>query len=325
MLISYVIHCSGLRTVHEKITFMESIIDVVKDAWLTTSTTSNMQIAALYLYYALYYKQPLLHFSKMRLTLSDMDRLLDFHRLLETRPQHFYQPRLVFYKLFQGGAFLYTVVNEEILKIIHRSVETPSHAAKKRCALSSFVPLNLKLEMEDVFDEEEGLIGRMEILEIAYNEMKEVLGNNDPNLTQSSVTQTVCAQIRKINDLLTQHTAYPSTNQEPSSTPTLTRRQVMLEKISAIQRSKNTLPEEEESQLPISKRFKAVDGQPVVIEDDQTDSYEINASFMSNPRNKKNTGSFAERIVTTTTVKKEKAEPAAGKSRKRGKRKPRKK
>lgn len=247
---------------------------MIKEA-LLDSETVPMRIAALYLYYAVYNKQPLQRFSRIRITLSESEKLLAFTKLLlHNRPQ----PLMIMSRLWSEGAFMLVADPEEVLTLSRKpkdqkvAVKHPEH---------HFEPLNLRMEMEDLFDEEQGLLGRMEMLEVAYNEMKEDLGGGqgDNQLAPTMVCDTIRKQLGKIQDLLVTSYAFPAPSNDALAAQTKsTRRDQVLEKISAIQRSKNTLPEEPG---PSPKKFKS-DSEIIVIEDEK--SININTSFLySNP------------------------------------------
>lgn len=260
---------SGLRTPYEKIHFVDKLLLVIKEA-LLHSETVPMQIAALYLYYAVYNKQPLQRFSRIRITLSESDKLLAFTKSLNNRPQ----PLTILSRLWSEGAFMLVADSEEVLKIARK---TSSYREECKPQEQAFKTLNLRMDMEDLFDEEEGLLGRMEMLEVAYNEMKEDLGGQGDNQLASTMTcDAIRKQLDKIQDLLVTNTAFPGPSNDQLQAPTKsTRRNRVLEKISAIQRSKNTLPLDEPGPSP--KKFKS-NPEVIVIEDE--DSINIDTSFL---------------------------------------------
>lgn len=289
---------SGLRTVYEQISFLETIINsVVKDA-LINSTSLQMQVAALYLYYALYHKQPLLNFVKMRLTPPDMDKMQEFLRLLNARPQQYHQPLLVLKRLWSESAFLFVAEEQEVLKVMYQGIITLKRQ-KKGDQLLKPEPVNLRMEMEEVFDEEEGLLARIEMLEVAYNEMKDVLGGQDPNLAESNVYTSVTQQLSKVAELLNKTTNFPQPTDDREVKTT--RRDLILDKISAIQRSKNTLPDDNESRAGPSSS-SSVKAEPIVVED--KDAIYIDASFLRGDQ--KRAQSYAQRVIAEEKNKKKK-------------------
>lgn len=274
-------------------------MEVVKDA-LVNAPNLNMQIAALYLYYSLYNKQPLRHFVKIRLTLSDIDKLIQqFFPLLQSRAQY-QQPLLIFRKLWEQCSFHFVAESHEILKILHRKPTYSVQTTTTSIQVDDFEPLNLRVEMEDVFDEDEGIIARLSMLELAYNEMKEELGRGDPTIVPSRVCETITSHIDNIGRLLNTNAIFP----EEEKRKKLTRRDQVLEKISAIQRTKNTLPEEDQKAGPSKKRprERSYPGKEVnvVVEDEENIS--IDTSFMSVPQQRYS--SISERVLGVDNKKK---------------------
>lgn len=276
---------------------MSTVVPVVKDA-LLNSTTINKQIAALYLYYALFHKQPLHQFVRMRITSEDSRKLHQFSRLLKAKPTQFGQPLLILAKLWSDTGFLLVAEDEECLRILYRGVLVNE---RMRADLAApFEPLNLRMEMEDVFDVDEGLLTRIEILEVAYNEMKEVLAPNedDPNMRTSNICSTVTGQLNRVASLLNKDTQFPSSREvveEQQQQVTMTGRERVLNKISAIQRSKNTLPVEQNlMSASAPKRYRA-DPTVVVVSEDE-EQIRIDTSFMSLPQEKRKE-SYAQQVA----------------------------
>lgn len=276
---------------------MSTVVPVVKDA-LLNSTTINKQIAALYLYYALFHKQPLHQFVRMRITSEDSRKLHQFSRLLKAKPTQFGQPLLILAKLWSDTGFLLVAEDEECLRILYRGVlVNESERGRMR---ADFEPLNLRMEMEDVFDVEEGLLTRIEILEVAYNEMKEVLAPNedDPNMRTSNICSTVTGQLNRVASLLNKDTQFSSSREvveEQQRQVTMTGRERVLNKISAIQRSKNTLPVEQNlMSASAPKRYRA-DPTVVVVSEDE-EQIRIDTSFMSLPQEKRKE-SYAQQVA----------------------------
>lgn len=273
---------SGIRTTQEHICFMETILPVVKEELLAI-TSLPRQIGALYLFYALFHKQPLQHFVHMRITPADSAKLTELFQVLNSRPQIHRQPLLVFSRLWrQDAAFLWVAEETEQLKVLY--AETSRSKWKGNAEkVADFEPLNLRREMEDVLDREEGLIAGMEVLEVAYNEMKEELGRNDPMLDPSTVCATINESIDKIAGLLNKvdvfTTGRHSENGEAKEqegkkmTRKETRRERVLKKISEIQKSKNTLKEE-----------TVVKDEVVIVEENEL---QIDTSFLCRPTQKK--------------------------------------
>lgn len=246
-----------------------------------------MQIAALYLYYALYHKQPVYKFVKMRITLADSEKLLELSRLLKARPQQYGQPLLILTKLLSESGFLLVAENEEYLRVQNYK----NHSLASIPDIPNFEPLNLRLEMDDVFDPDEGLLTRMEMLEIAYNEMKEVLGKDDPNLAAKNICSSVKQSLNKVALILNKTTEFPMIAPLAPSVAEKTAREKILEKITALQQLKNTLPKQEKTDEPgpSSKRFR-LDAEVIKEEEDKI---QIDMSFMSVPQEKR-TQSYAQ-------------------------------
>lgn len=257
---------------------METIVPIVKD-YLINSPTIATQIGALFLYYALYHKQPLLHFVRMRITPQDCEKLIELAQLLKVRSQPQYaEARSVLAKLWStDGGFRFVAEEEELLNICYKSTVKN---ADKIVEIPQYEPLNLRMEMEDVLDSDEGLIGGMKYLEIAYNEMKEVLGKSDPNLPPS----TICSQISERLDVISEilNPTGSEITSKDDGTAKDTGKQRVLRKISAIQKAKNTLNEDtsEEAVKPgPSKRQKVeMNDEPVVTAEE--DVIHIDTSFM---------------------------------------------
>lgn len=272
-----------------------------------------MQIAALYLYYALYHKQPVYKFVKMRITLADSEKLLEFSRLLKARPQQYGQPLLILSKLLSESGFLLVTENEEYLRVQNYK----NHSLASIPDIPNFEPLNLRLEMDDVFDPDEGLLTRMEMLEIAYNEMKEVLGKDDPNLAAKNICSTVKQSLNKVALILNKTTEFPIIAPFAPSVAEKTSRERILEKITALQQLKNTLPckqEKRDEPGPSSKRFR-LDAEVIKEEEDKI---QIDLSFMSVPQ-EKTTKSYAQREIEDENNKSANVKATAIKRKKRGK------
>lgn len=244
---------SGFRNVHEQLHFTEKIIETVKDILLKTEKLP-LKVGCLYLYYALYQKQPLQNFIKMRITLSDCDKLHELLRLLKAHSE-LADARMVFMKLWSQQAFKFVAVDQEYLFVKSSKRSTQSHPTEL------FHPLNLRAEMEDIFDEEEGLVAGLELLEVAYNNMKEKLIDKDSNLSQSNISANIKSNLDKIALLLDKSKLITDQGigelikeEEPGTANVMTARARILDKISDIQRSKNTL---DETPGPPSKKLKA--------------------------------------------------------------------
>lgn len=286
---------------------------------LINSQSLPHQIGALYLYYAVFNKQPLERFIKMRLTMEEHKKILEFRSLLDARSQQYSQPLQVLSTLWFTGAFSFVADANEHLHMKHREQK------EKYCTndpLNEFVPINLRLDMEDLFDQEEGILARVEILEMAYNEMKESLGKNDSNLAASSVSTTVNNQMGKIMSLLDISHKYAKSTFESTSSTDVTRKKKVLEKISAIQRSKNTLEEEKEEKEeefytgPGNKRYKHVKGEVMKVVDD---IIELDMTFMKS-KQYTDSSSYAEKMTTraeTVANKELKSPTKTAKKRKR--------
>lgn len=257
---------------------MQSILPVVREELLTI-TSLPRQIGALYLYYAMFHKQPLHQFVRMRMTPLDCDKLIELFQVLNSRPQTYRQPLLILSRLWrEDAAFLWVAEETEELKVVYSERCPKDKRSSRRETLADFKPLNLRLEMEDVLDREEGLIAGIEVLEVAYNEMKEELGRNDPMLDPSTVCATINENMDKIAGLLNRVDLCTKGGQLNKMEKKLvsrreTRKERVLKKITELQKKKNTLKEE----------LSVENG--VVIEEEN--ELQIDTSFLCRPNQKK--------------------------------------
>ena len=282
---------------HEQICFTEMVLFVLKDELLSAPSLSR-QIGALYMFYAVFHKQPLDRFVRMRLSAKDCDKLIQFLQLLQTRSQSLRQPLAILSRLlFADHAFLFVAHERQFLKATY-TVSKRSLKSRQEDALADFAPLNLRLEMEDVLDREEGLVAGMEILQVAYNEMKEELDGSDPNLVASGICAAVNVPLDRIAALLNkteQLTAADGSGRELEKSPGKeTRKSRILKKISAIQMSKNTLVEQGKEETEGSSSSTGAGTSSVMLDDG--DVVYIDATFLN--KKKSHLTSKADKVVT---------------------------
>lgn len=210
-----------------------------------------MEVGSLYLYYAIYQKQPMQNFVKMRITPSGCNKLYGLVVLLKSRPS-LGDALMVFMKLWSQNAFTFVATEQEILNV-------KTNHARIAPVTDKFEALNLRGEMEDIFDEEEGIVAGLQLLESAYNDMKVNLVENDANLPPSDVSSKIQTNLNNIASILNRTARVEFDRRQekiPKAVPTARTR--IIEKISGIQRSKATIKGMTMAAGPSRKKRKVV-------------------------------------------------------------------
>lgn len=124
----------GRESFRELYEFTEDMFDIVKQhAVKTRNKTDNpeeIRFAAMYLLYALYFKQPCRPMVKIRLTLEEFDEMVEF--MDDTRDCHHYDVMFSWAKLFSEAAFLYVASPGPIGLELAYQLEQKEIKAKER-------------------------------------------------------------------------------------------------------------------------------------------------------------------------------------------------
>ncbi|XP_053667814.1 snRNA-activating protein complex subunit 1 [Anopheles marshallii] len=171
----------GRNTDAEMAEYLGEIFYTVKKCFFASKNQFE-RIAAFYLLYTLYFKQPLFMFCKIRLTLTEWRVMKDFARH-PYNGQKLPQVTVILWKLFKSDAFRF--VHEELERGFDRF-----YLKSSGTSFDSSGPLRTSKDLEKELlslTTPGELINAMEILEMAYNEMKEALDDNGASATESIV------------------------------------------------------------------------------------------------------------------------------------------
>ncbi|XP_052872095.1 uncharacterized protein LOC128277646 [Anopheles cruzii] len=168
----------GRATVVELVEYTIEVLHIVKQAFLSSKNQLE-RIGAFFTLYTLYFKQPSFMFCKIRLTLPQWRAFREFvDKPFNNQPLP--QISLILWKLFQSDAFLF--VQEDVEhgfdSFMAKRSTTGTFDDKERLLLR----LNSSMEKElSGLHAPDGLLKGLEILEMAYNEMKEKLQDGEPS------------------------------------------------------------------------------------------------------------------------------------------------
>jgi len=131
---SFVLIFHGRESFRELYEFTEELFDIVKQYALKTrkkdDNPEGIRFAALYLLYALYFKQPCRPKVKIRLTFEEFDELVDF--IEETKDCYHYDVVYAWAKLFSEAAFHYVATPGQLGLELAFQLEQKEIKAKER-------------------------------------------------------------------------------------------------------------------------------------------------------------------------------------------------
>ncbi|KFB45913.1 AGAP010319-PA-like protein [Anopheles sinensis] len=167
------LHCafSGRNTAVELVDYTNEIFYIVKQFFFCCQIQLE-RIGAFYLLYALYFKQPIFLFCKIRITLDDWRAMKEFIKVPYNGCE---VPQLaaILWKLFKAEAFQF--VQEELESGFDNFFHKTLYNRYDYNVQDSFKPYrHLEKEIQ-AMQGTNGIIKAVEILEMGYNEMKEAL------------------------------------------------------------------------------------------------------------------------------------------------------
>lgn len=158
------------------------------------------RIGALYLMYAMYFKQPTKEFCKFRFTTNEWDEMRAFYNAIYSNINYI-QARMVFWRMWKANAFWFVEYDKEF------GLE-PMFSEPNRidCAVMNFQSSQPQLlnATSMLKDPAMGLVTAMDILQAGYNEMKEHLAKSNKNcggLKPSSIVEGITTTLTNIEDI----------------------------------------------------------------------------------------------------------------------------
>uniref|UniRef100_U5EH85 Putative small nuclear rna activating complex snapc subunit snap43 n=1 Tax=Corethrella appendiculata TaxID=1370023 RepID=U5EH85_9DIPT len=166
----------GRQTDADLIEFTSEALLIAKHLFLKSSESPLDRIGALYILYAMYFKQPTFQFCKIRICMNEW---IEIRKFLELN-NHPDQVTLIVWKLFISDAFRFVENEMEygfetfFLKGARRKSKISLEEPKKQSRFKNFVEHEIRnLKSLD------GILSAMNVLETAYNEMKDSLQENE--------------------------------------------------------------------------------------------------------------------------------------------------
>ncbi|XP_058116934.1 snRNA-activating protein complex subunit 1 [Anopheles coustani] len=161
----------GRSTVFELVDYTSEIFYIVKQFFKCCQIQLE-RIGAFYLLYALYFKQPIFLFCKIRITLDDWRAMKEFIKVPYNGCE-VPQMAAILWKLFKAEAFQF--VQEELESGFDYFFHKTLYNRYDYNVQDSFKPYrHLEKELQ-AMQGTNGIIKAVEILEMGYNEMKEAL------------------------------------------------------------------------------------------------------------------------------------------------------
>lgn len=146
--------------------------------------TTAERVAALYLMYAMYFKQPTNNFCKFRFTQSDWNKMKQFYDTIGTDAKYL-QARSIFWRLWQCNAFRFVECDRE------HYPETMQFHRLENDGLDNFQKINASIlgHVNELQNDSKGLLSAIGTLQMGYNEMKE----------HFAATQRECKELQTID------------------------------------------------------------------------------------------------------------------------------
>ncbi|XP_037032954.1 snRNA-activating protein complex subunit 1 [Bradysia coprophila] len=184
----------GYMCVSEMVQFIEDAFIVVKRALLNAQSYFE-KIGALYLMYAMYFKQPPKQYCKFRMTMSEWMKMNQFYN--EVCIFHD-QASLIFWKLLQHDAFRF--VEAEYEYGFERFMQKGMIDGNDDLRFRKINPM-IDDTMSVMKEPSTGIVPALEILQIGYNEMKEHLNQSSSSLAPTTIATDIAKGLEEIENL----------------------------------------------------------------------------------------------------------------------------
>lgn len=185
----------------------------------------SSQIGAVYLYYAIYHKQPAKEFSRMRLSPDDWVKLQHLVNTLILRKNHC-QPLFVLLKLLAHNCFEFVATEKECLRSY-----CPLNVQEQD---EEFERLDLEPLIDSLVDPNDGLLNEINLLEVAYNETKEHLARATSELVvPTKVHDNLHDRLMKISQLMRGSVAVSNLTNVDNATPSSSHQDWVSKRISS--------------------------------------------------------------------------------------------
>lgn len=182
---------------------------ILKNVFVNFTSTAE-RLATLYLMYAMYFKQPTKDFCKFRFTLSDWQKMKVFYKAISGEAKYL-QVRAIFWRLWHANAFRFVETDNEYypdtVQMNRFGVGIPGNFQKINTTIMGTV--------DDLQNDNKGLLSAIETLQVGYNEMKEHFAANFSdcsNLPSTQIINDIAPQLEKIKNLFRPEDHLPSEN-----------------------------------------------------------------------------------------------------------------
>ncbi|KAG4078528.1 hypothetical protein HA402_009240 [Bradysia odoriphaga] len=184
----------GYMCVSEMVQFIEDAFIVVKRAFLNASSHFQ-KIGALYLMYAMYFKQPPKQYCKFRMTMSEWMKMNQFYN--EVCIFHD-QASLIFWKLLQHDAFRFVEAEYEygFERFMQKGMIDGNDIFRFR-KINPMIDDTISVMKEP----STGIVPALEILQIGYNEMKEHLNQSSSSLAPTTIATDIARGLEEIENI----------------------------------------------------------------------------------------------------------------------------
>lgn len=178
---------------------------MLKNIFISLQTLLE-RIGALYLMYAMYFKQPTKEYCKYRFTLTDWNEITKFYNQIHVEA-NFIQARMIFWRLWKANAFRFV---ESDMEYGLESTMTVNNRNEKLANFQKVTP-HIIDTVATIKDGSTGLLTSMDIIQAGYNEMKEHLAKTNENcagLKASVLANEIANEIEKFENIFV--TAIPT-------------------------------------------------------------------------------------------------------------------
>lgn len=191
---------SGHTYDYELLQYTENCLLVLKNVFLSLSMPLD-RAGALYLMYAMYFKQPTKEFCKFRFTMTEWDEMKAFFNHIYS-DSHYVQVRMVFWKLWKANAFRFVECDQEFG--LEPLLSEPTRSEEVAAANFEKTQPQILSTTSTLKDQSTGLVSAIDSLQVGYNEMKEHLAQSNENcagLQASTIMEGIMAAIEGIEQV----------------------------------------------------------------------------------------------------------------------------
>lgn len=171
---------------------------MLKNIFISLQTLLE-RIGALYLMYAMYFKQPTKEYCKYRFTITDWNEITKFYNQIHVEA-NFIQARMIFWRLWKANAFRFV---ESDIEYGLESTMTVNNRNEKLANFQKVAP-HITDTISTIKDGTTGLLTSMDIIQAGYNEMKEHLAKTNENcagLRASVLANEISNEIEKFENI----------------------------------------------------------------------------------------------------------------------------